>query len=186
MIVVTANGARTRSLGIIDNIPVNIGKIKIPTSFQVLESKDEILILGNDWLRITNATMSWEQSILTIKRGGITMKIPIAFTKTAKVVTQEAEDEYESEEYEDEYLEEYPIYLSDDVESEESELDDELGFNPWSDHYSPVQSEEDTDNNDELDEQEDDNPAVYLAEIAGYSAETDPTHLEQLGPLDYH
>ena len=60
MIVVTANGARTRSLGIIDNIPVNIGKIKVPTSFQVLESRDEILILGNDWLRITNATMSWE------------------------------------------------------------------------------------------------------------------------------
>jgi hypothetical protein len=74
--------------------------------------------------------MSWKQSILTIKRNGITMKIPIAFTKTAKVVTQEAEDEYESEEYEDEYLEECPIYLSDDVESEESELDDELGFNP--------------------------------------------------------
>jgi hypothetical protein len=58
MIVVTVNGARTRSLGIIDNVPVKIGRINIPTSFQVLESKDEILILGNDWLRITNATMS--------------------------------------------------------------------------------------------------------------------------------
>ena len=49
-----------------------------------------------------------------------------------------------------------------------------------------MQSEEDTDDNDELNKQEDDNPAVYLAEIAEYSAETDPTHLEQLGPLDYH
>src|SRR5687767_11887479 len=104
------------------------------------------------------------------------MKIPIAFTKTAKVVTQEAEDEYESEEYEDEYLEEYPIYLSDDIGSEESELDDELGFNPWSDHYSPVQSEEDTDYNEELHEQSEDNPAAYLAKIAGYIAKTDPTY----------
>jgi hypothetical protein len=133
--------------------------------------------------------MSWEQSILTIKRDGITMKIPIVFTKTAKVVTQEAEDEYESEEYEDEYLEEYPIYLSDSVNSEGSELDDELGFNPWSDHYSPIQSEEDTDINDELEEleeQPEDNPAIYLAEIAGYTVKTDSNHLEQLGPLDHH
>ena len=37
---------------------------------------------------------------------------------------------------------------------------------------------EDTDDNDELNEQEDDNPAAYLAKITGYSAETDPTHLE--------
>ena len=85
MIVVTANSARTRSLGIIDNIPVNIGKIKIPTSFQVLESRDEILILGNDWLRENNANMSRKQSTLIIKRGGSIMRIPIAFTKTAKV-----------------------------------------------------------------------------------------------------
>ena len=114
------------------------------------------------------------------------MKIPFAFTNTAKVVTQEAGDEYKSEEYEDEYLEEYPIYLSDDIESEESELDDELGFNPWSDHYSPIQSEEDTDDNDKLNEQEDDISAAYLAKIARYSAETDLTYLEQLGPLDYY
>jgi hypothetical protein len=58
MIVVTANGARTRSLGIIDNVPVNIGKIQILTSFQVLESRDKILILGNDWIRETNANIN--------------------------------------------------------------------------------------------------------------------------------
>ena len=69
MIVVTANGARTRSLGIIDNVPVNIGRIQILTSFQVLESKDEILILRNDWLREMNANMNWKQSTLTIKQG---------------------------------------------------------------------------------------------------------------------
>ena len=33
MVVVTANGARTRSLGIIDNVPVKIGKINVLTSF---------------------------------------------------------------------------------------------------------------------------------------------------------
>ena len=68
MIVVTANGARTRSLGIVDNVPVVIGRIEIPTSFQVLESRDEILILGNDWLRSSNANMDWEKSTLTIRK----------------------------------------------------------------------------------------------------------------------
>ncbi|CAG8739447.1 5947_t:CDS:1, partial [Funneliformis caledonium] len=41
---------------------------------------------------------------------------------------------------------------------------DELGFNPWSDHYSPIQSEEDTDNNGELEEPIEDNQAAYLTE----------------------
>ena len=50
LVVVTANGDRTKSLGIVDNVPVVIGKITILTSFQVLLSKDKVLILGNDWL----------------------------------------------------------------------------------------------------------------------------------------
>ena len=57
LIVVTANGARTKSLGIVSNLLVTIGKINISTSFQVLESKDEVLILGNEWLREANAIM---------------------------------------------------------------------------------------------------------------------------------
>ena len=55
LVVVTANGARTKSLGIVSNLLITIGKINIPTSFQVLESKDEVLILGNEWLREANA-----------------------------------------------------------------------------------------------------------------------------------
>ena len=50
LIVVTANGAHTRSLGIADNVLITIGQARIMTSFQVLESKDEVLILGNNWL----------------------------------------------------------------------------------------------------------------------------------------
>ena len=130
MIVVTANGARTRSLGIIDNVPVNIGKMQILTSFQVLESKDEILILGNDWLRETNTNMNWEQSTLTIRQGKYVIRIPITFTKTSKVVTQEEEETDEDDDYEDELLEEYPIYLSDECSESESKQNDELEFNP--------------------------------------------------------
>ncbi|CAG8527781.1 7653_t:CDS:1, partial [Funneliformis caledonium] len=69
---------------------------------------------------------------------GITMKISIAFMKTAKVVIQGIEDQYKSNEYKDEYLEKYLIYLFDDVESEESELDDKLGFNSLTDYYYSI------------------------------------------------
>ena len=48
LIVVTANGAHTKSLGVATQVPITIGKMNILTSFQVLESKDEILILGNE------------------------------------------------------------------------------------------------------------------------------------------
>src|ERR1044071_3874547 len=42
LVVVTANGARTKSLGVTSKLPIRIGNIDIPTSFQVLDSKDEI------------------------------------------------------------------------------------------------------------------------------------------------
>ena len=43
LIVVTANSAHTKSLGIVSNLLVIIGKIDILISFQVLESKNEVL-----------------------------------------------------------------------------------------------------------------------------------------------
>ena len=193
MIVVTANGARTRSLGIIDNVLVNIGKIQILTSFQVLESKDEILILGNNWLRETNANMNWEQSTLTIKQGKYVIRIPITFTKTAKVVTQEEELTDDDEDFEDEYLEEYPIYLSDEQFESESDNDEsksnnnsELEFNPWNNYYSPINSENDTDEEELGINSNKINPAVFLAETAEYAADEEIIPFEQTGPLDYH
>src|SRR5579864_8585536 len=129
MVITTANGARTRSLGIVDKIPIVVGKIEIPTSFQVLESKDEILILGNDWLRETSAVMNWNQSTLTILKGNYSIRIPVTFTKTAKVTTQEDEElEDDYDEYEEEFLEEYPIYMSDYSDSKD---DNSIKYNLW-------------------------------------------------------
>ena len=59
----TANGARTKSLGIASHVPIVVGKLKTPTSFQVLESKDKILILGNEWLRENNAIIIGDNSL---------------------------------------------------------------------------------------------------------------------------
>ena len=118
LIVVTVNGARTKSLEIVSNIPITLGKITVLTSFQVLESKDEILILGNEWLKNNNAMMDWRQSVLTIQEGQKVVRIPVALTKTAKV------DTWEDSEDEDEEMD---IYYSDFTSEEE----DDLEYNPW-------------------------------------------------------
>src|SRR2546423_10506590 len=85
LIVVTANGARTKSLGVTGYVPISIGKLNILTFFQVLESKDEILILGNGWLRRNQAVMNWKQLTLTIHNENRMSRIPVTFTKTWKV-----------------------------------------------------------------------------------------------------
>src|SRR3954447_6462071 len=120
LVVVTANGARTKSLGIVNNLPITLGKISTPTSFQVLESKDEVLILGNEWLRENKAIMDWKQFMLTIQEGQKVEKISVALTRTAKVDAWENSEEEEEDEEQD-------IYFSDlDFSSEE-----ELEYNPW-------------------------------------------------------
>src|SRR5205814_2938042 len=70
LVVVTANGARTKSLKVVSHLPITLGKIDTPTSFQVLESKDEVLILRNEWLRENNAVMDWKQSRSEERRVG--------------------------------------------------------------------------------------------------------------------
>ena len=161
LVVVTANGARTKSLGIVNNIPLAFGKIIILTSFQVLESKDEVLILGNEWLIENDAAMQWKEAIFTIKKGGKVVRIPVALTKTTRLHAMEES----KEEYDDEY-DESNIYYSDLSPSDD---DDNLEYNPWAEDY--------------------DNPAVYRA--AGESAnkqndEWDFSKDMHVGPLDHH
>jgi len=48
IIVITANGSHTKSLGIVNNVPISCGKLNVNASFQILESKDEVLILENE------------------------------------------------------------------------------------------------------------------------------------------
>src|SRR3989440_311994 len=169
LIVVTANGARTKSLGIVSNLPVTIGKINISTSFQVLESKDEVLILGNEWLREANAIMDWKHASLTIKDRNRTARIPIAFTKTARMETLEgSESEYDSEE---------PLEITicySDLSSE----DEDPTYNPWAEDYPESE-------NDQIAG----NPAIFLAEKEQANDQNAKWNLEKdlhVGPLDHH
>jgi hypothetical protein len=50
LVIVTANGNRIRSLGEVENLPINVQHALVKANLQVLESRDKVLILGNDWL----------------------------------------------------------------------------------------------------------------------------------------
>src|SRR3954447_10471629 len=78
--IVTANGSRIRSLGKINWIPLELEDEFIPTTFQVLDSVDDTLILGNDWLRKVQAVLNWKKGTLTIKGAHALLSTPLMYT----------------------------------------------------------------------------------------------------------
>ena len=119
------------------------------------------------------ANLDWDNSELSIKYGQKIVTIPIICTKKQKVVeTEDSDSEEDSDEFEEEEIQEVPIYFSDSSDSD-------LKFNPWKNHMTPSPSEE-SDEDEELD-----NPAVYLAQAQPEEVSTDNPNLN-LGPLDSH
>src|ERR1044071_10096716 len=125
-------------------------------SFQALESKDDVLLLGNDWLREANAVMDWNRSSLTIKTPKKTVVVPITFTKTLQLQQEKAIEEGSSsgEDYEDEDFLESSLYYDDDYKEEDfietslyysdiaySSDESELEYNPWLEVTSPEYDE---------------------------------------------
>ena len=77
LVIAIANGARIKALGEISHLQVSCNYLKILMTIQVIESKDDILILGNNWLTKVCASMDYERSILTIKYKGRSERIAI-------------------------------------------------------------------------------------------------------------
>ena len=102
IVIITADGNKTRSLGKIVDMQLLIGGIETFITVQVIESKDRVLILGNDWLRKVKANIDMEKGKINIKGNKGYVDIPVEFLS----LEQENEDEYDSEEYEDEELKE--------------------------------------------------------------------------------
>lgn len=159
-----------------DNVPISCGKLNVNASFQILESKDEVLILGNEWLREANAIMDWRRATLTVRtKEGIT-HIPMTFTKTLSLYQEsnDTEDEEESEEDIIEAADDFDelrgtaLYYS-DVTTE----DEDLEYNPWT---------------EEIDETPD-NPAIFLAEREQVNEQNNEWNFKKdihVGPLDQH
>lgn len=178
LVIVTANGNRVRSLGKIQQVPLEIEGESLPTSFQVLDSMDDTLILGNDWLRKVQAILNWKKGTLTIQAGESPLTTPMNCTrKTNKIQQSSSEEDTDSSEYEEESdLEETQVYFSD-----ESDITFDLEYNPWQD-YTPPPEELKQDDPEDLSEEDQYNPAAYLAQVANSSEKKELN----LGPLTYH
>ena len=173
LVIVTANGAKVHSLGQVSALPLEIKNFMIEIPIQILDSTDEVFILGNDWLRRMKANLDWDNGELSIKHGRKIVTIPIICTKKHKNMEVESSElDESSDEFEEEETQEVPIYLSDSFDSD-------LEFNPWKDHVTPSQSEE-SEEEDELD-----NFTVILAQ-AQTEEMLDETPNLNLGPLDAH
>src|SRR5947209_808669 len=173
LMVVTANGDRTRSLGITDDLPIIIKRLKFPTSVQVLDSKDELLILGNNWLRRADAMLEWKRSVLTIRTDRCTEKIPVTFTKTNCFRMYEQDDGIDHETVEIHYSE----------ESSEEE------YNPWVDSWEDCpELYENPWTNYTYEYKQVVNPAIFLAEAEQENEQNQEWNLEKdlhVGPLDH-
>jgi len=186
LIIITANGEQVHSLGEIEALPLTIGKMTIETPVQVLDSTDEVFILGNDWLKRMNAVLDWKQGKLSVTGKTTTVTVPVICTKRKPIGIESAESEESTEsesetetESDSDFIDEegaqmVPVYFSD------SFSDTDLEYNPWLKHEVPKYTDKKT---DETTEVSDENPAVCLAQVATEEKEEPKLHL---GPLDVH
>ena len=207
-IVVTADGTRSRALGQIEKVPIAIQSLLVPTTFHVIDSRDETLLLGTDWFKRTRAVLDFNNKSVRLTFLAKTVTVPIAIHvgETLKYVGFEEDfDEEELEEIFDEYeyedLVEKEIHLVNSESSDDDEIWDQwyqqpLTFNPWMEESSdskeknPIISEEFVKSFPEYqdDEEEESNPALFLAQAETFTATPDwNVHNDlHVGPLTDH
>ncbi|CAG8632918.1 3038_t:CDS:2 [Acaulospora morrowiae] len=111
-VVVTANRTRERALGKLKDVALQLGRITVPTDFQVIESMEEMILLGMSWFKKLRARLYFDEHKLIITHEGESIELPI------------------HQEKEEEDLDEVESYLTDDQE--------DLYTNPWIDEQSPA------------------------------------------------
>ena len=144
----------------------------------MLDSVDDTLILGNNWLRKVQAVLNWKKGTLTIHGADAPLTTPIRYTRENQESTDSSEssssDEYESEDD----LEEAFIYYS---KISSSDIED-LEYNPWRDYTPPPSSEPEIELISNEESEEKDNSAVYIAQVA----KEEKKKVLNLGPLIAH
>ncbi|CAB5379958.1 unnamed protein product [Rhizophagus irregularis] len=181
-IVVTADGTRNRALGQIEKVPIVIQTLLIPTTFHVIDSKDETLLLGTDWFRRTRAVLDFNNKSVQLTFLAKTILAPISIhigevpryvSFQEEEIDNEIDEIFDEYEYEDDLIEK-EIHLLNSESSEDEEIWEQwyqqpLNYNPWDekeeipDQYNLL---EDILNDylTEDDEDKTDNPALFLAQ----------------------
>jgi hypothetical protein len=175
VVVVTTSGVRVKPLGVIKDFPISVNHLKMPTTIEVLESTDQVLLLGNDWLYEVGAIVNWRKGILTVHHNGRDETVNCT-------CLNEGYAQYSKYSVKD-------IIPNEDNEEEYKQTDDEEALT----YYSDLEIEEYFNYNaqDWLDEEYFDhceNPAIYLAQFKQPN-QNEKWNLKkdvQVGPLDQH
>ncbi|CAG8672219.1 6256_t:CDS:2, partial [Acaulospora morrowiae] len=113
---------RTRALENINNLKILIQGILIPTSVQMVDSKDEILILENNWFEKVKARIYIDKQKLVLKYKSQMIKVLITNNRARKVSTNKTDDyEQYNEEWTDKLLNKI-IYEKKKVKVKEGDL----------------------------------------------------------------
>src|SRR5439155_26754932 len=94
IIIKSANDQKERILGRIKRVEILLEGEEIITDMKVIENLNELLILGNDWIKRNVKNIDIENGEMRIKERYRIQVIPIEFMKEIN----DEEEEYESEE----------------------------------------------------------------------------------------
>ncbi|CAG8606303.1 14522_t:CDS:2 [Acaulospora morrowiae] len=164
MTIVSITGIRTRALGNINNLKISIQGMLIPTPVQVVDFKNEILILENNWFEKIKARIYIDEQKLVLKYEGQKIKVSITNDRARKVPANETDDDKQyNKEQADKLLDEI-VYKEKKVKekkvyyTEESRSDSDSNDDMQSESYSDSGSNNET-------RSEGSSPAMYFTQI---------------------
>ena len=108
------NGHSKQPLGAIDDLPIVIDGIVIPTEVDVTEARTYAVVVGMDFLNKINAKIDIKKSLLTFDWDGQRGNVSIKYIHGQRTNFTDEDDKEESEEEDD----------SEDSEDEESEFEE--------------------------------------------------------------
>lgn len=179
IVVVTTDGSKVKPLGIIKDFPITINYMKIPTTVEVLESPNDLLLLGNDWLVRVGATLNWKSCKFTVKYKGREETVSATchaddYVSVRETIPDDHDEIDDDDEYEDHEWPEVPTYYSNTDECDfDSDDDDEA----WCNYLGLPKKKKLV------------NPAIFLANNEKIIDQNDDWNLEKdihVGPLDQH
>ncbi|CAG8516616.1 5317_t:CDS:2 [Acaulospora morrowiae] len=105
VIAVLDSGAAERALGKLKDVVLQIGRITVPMDFQIIESTEEMMLLGMSWIKRLRTYLYFDEQKLIITYEGESIELFIYQEKEAKI--EESEEKEEEDYEEDDYFDTY-------------------------------------------------------------------------------
>ena len=148
VIIITANGQRERALGVIKNVPLVIHGILIKTTFQIIESTDETLLLGIDWCKKNKVNVDFDNNEMLITCSldkAIVLVQCIVGNRIPTIVFDEEIDQLIDEELEydteDDVEERESFHIGTESYQDDSDSDNETSSQSWADEVEAYERE---------------------------------------------